>query len=149
MRRRGTWAGQDTAEAFSLPFPASHCHHCPQLWRSSSISLPLSNLATGKARLIRKKSYFFLYPFLHPDFHCHDRGGEKALLAMCVVVYILLSTYAWHCSRHQGNNDEQDRSPCPLRAFSLFIKKLLRCRINVQTSAKEIPIHRTPGKALE
>lgn len=68
---------------------------------------------------------------------------------MCVLVYVLLSTY-YEPGIVLDTGETVNRSPCPLRAFILFSKKLLRWRINAQTSAKEsLPTCQAPSEALE
>ena len=54
---------------------------------------------------------------------------------MCV--YVLLSTCYELGIIPDTRKIVMNSNFCPLRAFILFSKKLLRCRINIQTSARE------------
>ena len=62
---------------------------------------------------------------------------KKNKPAFYICVYVLLSTCYKLGIVPDTREIMMNRSLCPLRAFILFSKKLLRCRINIQTSAKE------------
>ena len=86
----------------------------------------------------RKKSYFFPVLFFLPDFPYQDHGRKKKPTpAIYICVYVLLTTCYKPGIVPDTREIMMNRSLCPLRAFILFSKKLLRCRINIPTSAKE------------
>lgn len=92
-------------------------------------SLSPSSMPTGASRLMEKTSCV-----ISPSLSFTARVMERELPGHIEhLQHAIPHRGSWYWT--QGNSNEQDLSPSPLRACSLFIKKPLRCWTNVYPPA--------------